>query len=193
MRKHGIAFIAALLALSMGAVEAQQATETDVEGSWIHVRVDGEDGETAEINLPLAMADAAFQMGEMEGLDADDLRFGDDADVSAEQLRRVWRELRDVEDAELVNVRDGDEHVRIYKRDDRVHVQVDEDGREKVRIEVPSSIVDALLGSEGDRLDLAAAARELARLGDSEVVRIDDDEGNRIRVWVDQTSGGNGR
>ncbi|MFW6192901.1 MAG: hypothetical protein ACOC83_05405, partial [Gemmatimonadota bacterium] len=106
---------------------------------------------------------------------------------------RVWSELRDVEDAELVNVRDGDEHVRIYKRDDRVHVQVDEDGREKVRIEVPSSIVDALLGGEGDRLDLAAAARELARFGDSEVVRIDDDEGNRIRVWVDQSSGGNGR
>lgn len=183
----------AIFALSLGAVQAQEAAEADVQGSWIHVRVEKEDGGTAEINLPLAMADAAYEMAESEGMEDHDLRFGRHHDVDIEHIRSMWRELRDVEEAELVNIRDDDEHLRIFKRDDRVYVQVDEDGREEVRIDLPAAIVDALLGGESDRLDLAAAARELARFGDQEVVRIQDDEGSRIRIWVDQTSGGNGR
>lgn len=192
MRKT-TATLAALLMLSAGAVQAQEATEADVQGSWIHVRVEKDDGGTAEINLPLAMADAAYEMAESEGMEDHHMRFGRHHDVDIQRLRAVWRELRDEGDVELVNVRDDDEHLRIYKRDDRVYVQVDEDGREEVRIDLPAAIVDALLGGDGDRLDLAAAARELARFGDREVIRIQDDEGSRIRVWVDQTSGGNGR
>ena len=103
----------------------------------------------------------------------------------------MWRELRDADDADFVNVRDEGEHVRIYKRGDRVHVDVDEDGERKVRVELPAAIVDALLGAEGDRLDLPAAARELARAGEQQVVRIDD-EGTRVRIWVDRASDSDG-
>ena len=57
--------------------------------------------------------------------------------------------------------------------------------------EMPAAIVDALLSGEGDRLDLPAAARELARIGDQEVGRIDD-EGTTVRNWVDRVAGARG-
>lgn len=189
MLKKTTMALAAVLTLAAAAVQAQEARDGAPEGSWIHVRVAEADGAEVDVNLPLSLIDVALELGEEKGLDADDLRFGPDSDVSMEDLRRMWRGLRDAGDGEFVDVEDGGEHVRVYKQGDRVRVDIDEDGVEKVRVDMPASIVDALLGSEGDRLDLRAAARELARAGDREVVRIDD-EGTQVRVWVDRQSGG---
>lgn len=192
IRKTLATALAALLILSAGAVQAQPADEESTDGSWIHVRVDESEGEQVKIDLPMAMIDVALDMGEARGVGADDLRIGPDSDVSVRDLRRLWRELRDAPDGDFVDVRDGQEHVRIYKRDDRVHVDVEEDGRQTVRVELPATVVDALLSGDGDRLDLKAAARELARAGDRDVVRIDD-RGTRIRIWVDGTAGAQDR
>lgn len=182
--------VAAILVFSAGAVQAQEAADTSGQGSWIHVRVEEEGRQKVSLNLPLPLIDVALRNRDDDGF-AEDLRLGEKHDVSVEDLRRVWRQVRDAGEAELVNMEDGDGHVRVYKRGDRVHVDVEEDGQEKVRIELPAAIVDALLGGEGDRLDLPAAARELAKAGEGQIVRIDDrDEKTRIRVWVDQESGG---
>lgn len=193
MMKKTVMAVTALLLVSGGAVQAQEqvAAETATGGSWIHVRVDEDGGEKVDINLPLSLIDVALDIGETEGFDADDLRFGPESDISVQDLRRMWKQLRDAGDAEFVNVRDGDEHVRLYRRGDRVRVDVDEGGQAKVRVDMPAAIVDALLGAEGDRLDLTAAARALAETGEQEVVRIDD-EGTRVRVWVDRVSAASG-
>jgi hypothetical protein len=181
--------VAAILVFSAGAVQAQQTADTSGQDSWIHVRVEEEGTQKVSLNLPLPLIDVALRNRSGDGF-AEDLRLGDRHDVSVEDLRRVWRQVRDAGEAELVNLEDDDAQVRVYKRGDRVHVDVDEDGAEKVRIELPAAIVDALLGGEGDRLDLSAAARELAKVGEGHIVRIDDrDEKTRVRVWVDQQSG----
>ena len=178
-----------VLMLGAGAatLQAQEAADAETTGSWIHVRVDEADGAKVNINLPMSLVDVALEIGQKQGFDEDDLRLDPEGDVTIEDLRRMWSELKNAGDADLVEVQDGDEHVRVYKRGDRVHVDVDEDGAEKVRIEMPAAIVDALLSGEDDRLDLPAAARELARTGSHEVVRIDD-EGTTIRIWIDQSS-----
>ena len=178
-----------MLMLGAGAatLQAQEAADAETAGSWIHVRVDEADGAKVNINLPMSLVDVALEIGQKEGFDEDDLRLDPEGDVTVEDLRWMWSELKHAGDAQLVEVQDGDEHVRVYKRGDRVHVDVDEDGAEKVRIEMPAAIVDALLSGEDDRLDLPAAARELARIGSQEVVRIDD-EGTTVRIWIDQDS-----
>lgn len=188
MLKKTTAVLAAALFLSAGAVQAQEAADASTEGSWIHVRVVEADGAEVDVNLPLSLVDVALEIGQEEGFDADDLELGPDADVRIEDLRRMWKELRDAGEADFVDVRDGDEHVRVYKRGDRVLVDVDEDGQQKVRIDMPAGIVDALLGAEDGRLDLPAAARELAKAGDQEMVRIDDG-GTKVRIWVDRMNG----
>lgn len=188
MKKLSAGFVAVMLA-SAGAAQAHAQAEADAAGeaSWIHVRVDEADGAQVSLNLPMSLVDVALDAAGEDAFDEDDLRL--EGDVEIDDLRRMWRELRDAGDAEFVDVRDGDEHVRVFRRGDRVFVHVDEDDREKVRIEMPAAIVDALLGTEGDRLDVEAAARELARVGDREMVRIDD-EGTTVRIWVDDSNTG---
>lgn len=189
-RTTATAVLTALVAIPAAAV-GQPATEADDDERWVHVRVDEADGARVALNLPISLVDVALAKAAEDGFDRDELGLGPESDVSVEDLRRVWGELRDAGDADFVDVRDGEERVRIYRRGDRVHVDVDEDGRETVRVRMPASIVDALLGAEGDRLDLPAAARELARSGEQEVVRIDDrDEGTSVRIWVDRDSSG---
>lgn len=183
--------LAAALLLSAGAVQAQEAAADDA-ARWVHVRIEEADTTKASINLPVSMIDAALQSRGNDGFDADDLELGPQGDLSVDDLRRMWKEARDDGDADFVDVRDGGEHVRVYKRDGRLHVKVDEDGKEKVRIDLPASVVDALLGGEGRRLDFQAAARALGDAGQQEVVRIDDGA-SRVRIWVDDRAGASSR
>lgn len=180
--------IAAVMTAGAGVAHAQPAAEPAGEASWIHVRVDEADGTRVSVNLPLALVEVALESRLGKHFDPDKLRL-DRRDISLEEMRAMWRALRDAGDVDLVEVQDGDEHVRIFRRGETVHVRVDEGGRSTVRVELPASIVDALLGAEGERLDLAAAARELGRSGSQEVVRIDD-EGTSVRIWVDETAEG---
>lgn len=191
MKTKLTASLAAALLLSAGAVQAQEAA-ADGATRWVHVRIEEADTTKASINLPVSMIDAALQARGDDGFDAEDLELGPRGDLSVDDLRRMWKEARDAGDADFVDVRDGGEHVRVYKRDGRLHVKVDEDGEEKVRIDLPATVVDALLGGEGQRLDFRAAARALGDAGQQEVVRIDDGE-SRVRIWVDDRAGASSR
>lgn len=184
MMKHLLTVAAAgLLVVPAGAVQAQETQEA----SWVHVRVDEADGAKVRVNLPISLVDVALEAAGEEGLEDGRLRWDEHGDVTVDDLRRMWRELRDAGDAELVEVQDGEEHVRVYRRGDRLHVHVDEDGEEKVRVEMPTGVADALLGGEGDELDLRAAVRELARRGERDLVRVQDTDAT-VRVWVDARS-----
>lgn len=187
MRKHVLMVAAAaLVAVPAGAVHAQEAGDTQ-EASWVHVRVDEADGAKVRVNLPISLVDVALESAGEEALADGRLRLGDESDVTVEEIRRMWRELRDAGDVELVNVQDDEEHVRVFRRGDHVFVHVDEDGEEKVRVEMPVEVADALLAGEGDRLDLKAAVRKMASRGDSELVRVRDTDAT-VRIWVDSRS-----
>jgi hypothetical protein len=57
-------------------------------------------------------------------------------------------------------------------------------GPEEVRVEVPVSLVDALLSGEGDEVNIQAAVAELQkRRGD--IVRVHDSDSN-VRIWIDE-------
>lgn len=182
-----LAALVAVAAVPGGAAHAQATAGDDGEASWVHVRVDEADGSEVNLNLPIGLVDVALKARGDEIFGGEDLRIGPDGDYSVRELRAIWKELRGAGDAEFVRVRDGDERVRIFREGDRVHVHVDEGESERVRIEMPARVVDALLSAQGEELDVAAAARELGRGGEGEVVSIDDD-GTRVRIWVDDSS-----
>jgi len=108
-------------------------------------------------------------------------------------MRKVWKELAAVGDAELVSVESDDENVKVMRKGDLVQVFVDnkrkagkdgEKGGETVRVEVPTSLVDALLSGEGEEANVEAAIMELKkRRGD--IVRVHDDD-SHVRVWIDE-------
>lgn len=194
MRKSiqaGIGLLA-LSAVAATPVAAQTATP------WLHVRVEeAKDASKVSVNLPLSVVEAVLKASpeliERHGrihLGREHGRHG----LKLADLRRVWKELAAVGDAELVTVESEDENVKVQRKGDLVLVLVeqkartDKDGKklkgaEQVRVEVPVSLVDALLSGEEDEANVEAAILELRkRRGD--IVRVQDDD-SHVRVWID--------
>lgn len=178
---------AAISALAVRTVEAQQPRP------WIHVQVTepGEDGKNARVNLPLALAEVALNVISGEILSKGQIKL-DKHDVSVEDIRLMWNELKASGDAEFLTMQEKDKQIRIVREGDRIRIHVDKAGEgaedagdKQVRIEVPVTLVDALLGGESDRLDLQAALAELTeKRGDIVTVR---DGEKQVRVWIDES------
>jgi hypothetical protein len=191
MRKSFVAGtgLAALLALPAATAVAQTGTP------WLHVRVEeARKSSKVHVNLPLSVVEAVLKsMPEMIE-DHGRLRIGEHHQLKMADLRRVWKELNSVGDAELVSVESDDENVKVMRKGDLVQVLVDkkpradkdggERGGEQVRVEVPVSLIDALLSGEGDEVNIQAAVAELQkRRGD--IVQVHDDD-SHVRVWIDE-------
>jgi hypothetical protein len=163
--------------------------------AWLHVRVEeAKDSSKVSVNLPLSVVEAVLKASpeliERHG----HIHIGDDHGLKMADLRRVWKELAAVGDAELVSVESDDQNVKVMRKGDLVLVFVDQkqkvgkDGEkrkaETVRVEVPTSLVDALLSGEGDEANIQAAIGELKkRRGD--IVRVQDED-SHVRVWIDE-------
>jgi hypothetical protein len=194
MRKSIQAGIGLLALLAAAAAPAAAQTTTP----WLHVRV-VEDNEATKVtvNLPLSVVEAVLRaspdMIEKHGR----IHLGrhHDHGLKLADLRRVWKELSAVGDAELVSVESEDENVKVQRKGDLVQVFVDNKGRtgkdgkkekggEQVKVEIPVSLVDALLSGEEDEANIEAAILELRkRRGD--IVRVQDDD-SHVRVWIDE-------
>jgi len=184
--------IAAALVLALvvpcAALAGKKSASADQ--PWIHVEVrEGAEGTASvNINLPLALAEAALLAS--DGILKEHMHVridGDDGDdLSVADLRRIWKEARDAGDAEFVTVEDDGETVRVFREGDHVFVNVDsrgEDG-EKVRVRMPVTLMDALLAGEGEQLDLAAVMAELRNAGTGELVRVEGGD-DVVRIWID--------
>lgn len=179
--------IAALVLVS--PVQAQDA-------SWIHVRVDEQDGAKVNVNLPFSLIEVALELAQDEIMSGEHgpMRDGHisighgDHDLDVADLRRMWSELRASGDAEYVNVQDDGEQVRIYREGDVVYINVSEGDTENVRVQVPFAVVDTLLEGEGDELNLVGAVRQLASSNNGEIISVNDGE-TTVRVWIDTNSG----
>ena len=193
MRKSiqaGIGLLA-LAGAAAGTVAAQTAPT-----AWLHVRVEeARDSSKVSVNLPLSVVEAVLKASpdiiEKHGK----IHLGRDHGLKLADLRRIWKELAAVGDAELVSVESEDENVKVQRKGDVVLVLVDKKpwsdkegkkrrGGEQVRVEVPVSLVDAFLSGEGDYGNVEAAILELRkRRGD--IVKVQDDD-SHVRVWIDE-------
>jgi hypothetical protein len=192
MRKSFLAGMS-LLALSvLPAAEAAAQTGT----AWLHVRVEEvKQASKVSVNLPMAVVEAVLKASpeiiERHGK----VHFDDEHGLKMADIRKAWKALAEVGDAELVTVESEDENVRVMRKGDLVQVFVDnkakpgKDGKpakggEEVRVEVPVSLVDAFLSGEGEEGNIQAAVAELQkRRGD--IVRVKDDDSS-VRVWIDE-------
>ena len=175
--------------LSFTLLSVALAASLSAQTPWIHVEVDevGEDDTHVKVNFPLSVIEIAAEAAPEKilshgRLDLDHL----DKDIEVEDVRRMWAELRDAGDGELVSVESDDETVEIRRDGDQVVVEVNEgEGGDKVRIHIPVTVVGALLSGEGDELDVRAAIEELKKSKRGEVVMVDDGE-TKVRIWIDE-------
>jgi len=181
----------ALLTLGLGALQAHAAHAADTDDLWIHIRVlDAKDGRVS-INLPISVVE---RMGNVLPTDTSErgsgrLRFNDE-DITVSDLREIWADLRKHPDATFITVDEVDSKVRVAKIAGNLVVRAHEKGAgrdEQVEMKIPGRVVDALLSSPGDQLNVGAAMKALAREGEGEIVTVTGD-GETVRIWIDASS-----
>jgi hypothetical protein len=153
---------------------------------WLHVRVISTDGkgETVRVNVPLELAEKVLPAVNHDRLHAGKVRIDRSDDVD---LRALMEAIRTAKEGEYVTVADDDNDVRVAKEGDHLTIHVlDKSGSQKpqVEVKVPVKVIDALLSSGKEELDLVAALHALGAEGDTELVSVKDSE-NTVRVWLD--------
>ena len=139
---------------------ASPAVEASAGGSaWLHIRVDETNGGKAGKGSKVRVNVPAFGGG--GGLEAAPQKFVEkgrikldmgknDHDLSLEEMRRVWKELKNAGDTDLVSVEEEDEHVTVARKGDVVQVRVTstKGDEEQVHVDVPVNLVDAVLAGD---------------------------------------------
>lgn len=170
--------------------------------AWLHVRVD-EHGKSSKVrvNVPLTVVEAALEAAPAKIVDKGRIKLdlghgrheGDEGhDLSLAEMRKIWQSLKDAGDTEIVTVEDEDETVRVERKGDLVQVRVSKpSGKQEVHVDVPVTLVDAVLAGSGDSVDVKAVIRELrGRRGD--IVRVNDED-SAVRIWIDESAAGEAR
>ena len=166
---------------------ASSAASASTKDQWIHVRVEDRNnkGETVRVNLPIDMA-----VKVLPAINKNQLHNGkihiDDAHLQDVDLRAILDAVRSSKDGEYVAVQSNENNVRVAKNAGYLYIHVTEnsshhkssakDSRDtkesvksnadsKVEIKVPMKVVDALLSSGKDELDIVAGLRALASDG----------------------------
>jgi hypothetical protein len=178
---------AGLLALGMVAGLAGGASAQAPAG-WLHVRVEesGAKAGKVSVNLPLSVVEVALKAAPETLEHKGHLKLGDDKhQMSLDDARRIWAELRKAGDMDFVTVDQGDEHVQVARKGELVIVHVTKPGQkaEEVSVEVPVDLVDAMLSGTGEQVNVQAMLAQLQkRRGD--IVRVKGDDAN-VRIWID--------
>jgi predicted component of type VI protein secretion system len=188
MRNRALLAVAVAVALlAIGAAQAQERAP------WLHIRVTeaGADGARVNVNLPVSLVQVFADIAEEEierelsgrgnHIDIDLARH----DLEVADLRRAWAELRTAGDAEFVEIEDDDDYVKISRAGERIVIEFSErTGDDNGRIEVPVSVVDALLAGDGERLNVRAALDEMIATADGEIVLVEDGR-TSVRIWIE--------
>jgi hypothetical protein len=178
------AALAPVMALALAAPAAAASP-------WLHVRVLEDEGDKVSVNLPLSVVRVALSIIPEKISDGKHFKIDDHDHLSIAEMKALWRELRNSAEGDLVTVESADENVRVSREGELMLVRVDGHERgEEVAVEIPLSLVDALLAPEGEELDFEAAVEHLEQIR-GDIVRVKGDDGT-VRIWIDDNAGSTG-
>lgn len=190
-----VALVATMIVAGASAGSSARGAAPDTPMAWLHVRVE-EPGKNSKVhvNLPLAVVEAALKAAPETISSHGKIHLGGRHGhrLTVSELRRMWQELRNAGDMEMVTVEEEDGRVTVARRGNTVEIRVSEGGRkETVHVDVPVAMVDALLAAPGDELNMRAGLEELRKMR-GDIVRVKDRE-TSVRVWIDEQApqGGN--
>ena len=171
------------LALPLGAAASDR---------WFHVHVEDRSSGGAEVgvNLPLSLIESAVKLipEEVSRELSNELQIElDDVGFSVDELRDLWSEIRDGDDATYVTLRDEDHNFEVRKAGDFLLVESDESSDTQIDVRFPLPVIDALLAGPEGRLDFSAAIRALAEYDDGNMVTVHDRD-TTVRVWIDSSN-----
>jgi hypothetical protein len=195
-RSNGATLLAVgslVLAMAASAVGLRAQTQSSTDDTWIHVRVESHEGKggNVRVNMPISLAEAILPSIHNDKLDNGRIRIGN-LNVNGVDVRAILAAVSNAKDGEFVTVQTEDSDVKVSKKDGILIVHVIDHEKDKtsptqVEVRVPMPVVEALLSSNGNELDVLAAVKALAHQSASELVSVED--GNEhVRIWVDNNS-----
>jgi hypothetical protein len=153
---------------------------------WLHVRVvDGGEGETVNVNVPLSMAEKVLPAINEHNFHNGKVNVGD-MHMEDVNLPMLLEAIRTAPDNEFVTVQGKGEDVRVAKQRGNLVIHVMEPGKdgEHVDISVPMRVVSAMVAQGANELDLNAVVRELEQLGDTTLVTVEE-ASQSVHIWID--------
>ncbi len=175
-----------LAGLGFGVLVAASAASAQGVKPWLHVQVDQGSKSKVSVNLPLSLVEIALAAAP-QTLFSDGhfkLHCGDSR-LSVADMRKLWKEVKATGDSQFVSVEEEDETVSVARKGELVLIRVAKpSNKQSVKVDVPVSLVDAMLAGEGDEIDVRTAFAELAkRRGD--IVHVTD-ANSQVHVWIDE-------
>jgi len=156
---------------------------------WIHVRVDeGAKEESVKVNLPVALLETALPLIENEAISKGKVKLASE-ELNLAQLRQIWAELKANGNYELASITTKEERLRISLEGNEIFVRSAEGAETNISVNLPTSVVDALLSGEGEELNVSAGVAALVAAGPRDLVTIKE-TGKLVRVWIDEQSTG---
>ena len=171
-----------------GNAAAAPSASAAKQDRWLHVRVENPDAkdEIVRVNVPLELAERVLPTIDRDRLHNGKVRV-DQFDCHGVDLPALLDAVRASKDGEFVTVQNKDADVRVAKQNNYflVHV-IDKKHTKKAHVEVkvPMKVVEALLSSGKDELDLVAGLHALSSQADTELVSVKDEQ-NTVRIWLD--------
>jgi hypothetical protein len=161
--------------------------------SWLHVHVDSEDSEQVKVNLPLSVvstvlpivADKELNLAKFQ---AEEIEFGGKK-LTVEEIRAIWNSVREGGSYELANVVSDDTTVRVFIDEEFLMVKTDEAEGDKVNVQIPVRIVDALFSGSENQLNIQGALEALQDIGSQQLVLVEAEDAT-VRVWIDESNSG---
>ena len=154
--------------------------------TWLHVKVDstGPKPATVRVNLPFTVIEAAAPLASGEW--AKNAKIKGPNGLDKAQLRAMWTAAKEAGDSEFDKVESDGQNVRVARVGGKLVVRVDGAGKQadRVTVEIPGEVADALLSGPGDQLDFVAALAALKRAGSGQLVSVDNAK-DKVRIWVD--------
>lgn len=147
------------------------------EAKTLHVEVNEEGGDRVSIAVPFALAKIGLAIAGKREIEIES------GDVSVEDLRALWKELRASGGELRADIVSDGETVKIRNEKGRVTVHVNGRAGDTVKIAVPEAAVDALFAGQNG-LDVGAALAALEKTHSGDLVRIEDGR-DSVHIWID--------
>ncbi len=154
---------------------------------WVHVHIeDANKEEKVKVNIPISLVESLMPMIEEKSIERGRIRLHE-RDMSIQDLRKVWKELRSQGDSEFVSIENRDTNIRVFTKGNYLMVEPGEGSTKRIEMKIPLAVVDAMLSGQGEELNLTAAVRALKESGSGDIITVKDRDAT-VRVWIDESN-----
>jgi hypothetical protein len=143
---------------------------------FLRVEVNQQEGSQVNLRIPLSMI-PAFEDSLRQALEEVEVQ------SNGIRVREIWQAVRDAGPTNFVEMQSEEGRILISTTDEWIQVQADGQLQEKVTMQIPLSLCDALF-TDAESVDLQNVVAILESMAGKDLVRVDTDDAD-VRIWVE--------